>query len=88
MRVHHAVTFGPSVGCYGGGMTAAEEIKVQSALKTCGRSRENSCSGGDGPTAAATCAGLDAGANAGACMNCTVEQHRVRKPRRRSGSWP
>lgn len=96
MKVHHADVFaGPSSGCYGG--TVAAETSVASHVSVAGRRiRENGAGGPccDRPSSAAIADSAPGNRtnddeDDGRCDNCsTVGQHRSRRPRHRSGSWP
>lgn len=101
MKVHHAEEFGSPAGYYDvGGMTvaaAAETAAIHVSAQTRCRKRPDRDAGGGGGGGRSADAACDAAAvngddatddAAGGCKDCTTEQKRVRKPRRRSGSWP
>jgi len=99
MKVQHAEeAFGSSVGRYGGGATdTSAAIRVPCRRREDGGDSGTCCdrsaaaktaatatiNRSDTATTAATVGRIDDD-----CKNCTAEQRRVRKPRRRSGSWP
>ncbi|XP_027848755.2 NAD kinase-like isoform X7 [Aphis gossypii] len=96
MKVQHAEeAFGSSAGRYGAG----DSSETSAAFRMSCRSREDgrTCSERSvattpGWSVTDTIHSSDSAAAVGRvdddCQNCTAEQRRVRKPRRRSGSWP
>lgn len=95
MKVHHAEEFGSPAGYYDVGdmIAAAETAAIHVSVQTrCRKRPDRDGDGGDRSAATTADVACDAAAvngdAAGGCKDCTTEQKRVRKPRRRSGSWP
>lgn len=102
MKVHHAEAFVSSAGHYGSIATETAAAIQVSMTTSCRRHENGSCGGDRSPTSVAAAASAAAVArrcrdvddndvddnDVDGCSNCTAEQHRVHKPRHRSGSWP